>query len=50
MPDNNGWRERPADRYMRDPVFHGLVDMLGAYLEDNAMRTWTPTELREAVS
>lgn len=39
----------PEERYMRDPVFHRLVDMLEAYLEENAMRQWTPTELREAV-
>lgn len=44
-----GSRERPEDRYMRDPVFHQLVQLLGSFLEDNAMRQWTPTDLREAV-
>ena len=46
---SEGWPDRPEDRYQRDPVFHSLVDLLGSFLEDNAMRKWTPTELREAV-
>ena len=43
------WPIRPEERYYSDPVFARLVDVLGAMLEDNAMRQWTPTELREAV-
>ncbi len=43
------WPDRPEDRYTRDPVFRNLVDLLSHMLEENAMRTWTPTELREAV-
>lgn len=40
---------RPEDRYRNDPVFKSLVDVLSCMLENNAMRNWTPTELREAV-
>ncbi len=40
---------RPEERYLRDPVFHNLVDLLSNFLEENAMSQWTPTELREAV-
>ena len=40
---------RPEDKYLHDPVFHNLVNLLGSFLEENAMRQWTPTELREAV-
>lgn len=39
----------PEQRYMNDPVFHALVHQMRRILEDNAMRQWTPTELREAV-
>lgn len=40
---------RPEDRYQSDAVFHRLVDFISHMLEENAMRQWTPTELREAV-
>ncbi len=36
----------PNERYMRDPVFHALVDRL---YEAIAGAQFTPTELREAV-
>ena len=38
-------RLRPEDRYMRDPHFHALVDVL-----ENAIHVaqYTPTEIREA--
>lgn len=39
----------PKERYEHDPVFHQLVDLLRHYLEENACRQYTPTELREAV-
>lgn len=44
-----GWPEPPEERYTRDPVFRNLVDMLEVMLEQDGSRTWTPTELREAV-
>lgn len=43
------WPERPEERYQRDNVFKHLVDFINHMLEENAMRQWTPTELREAV-
>lgn len=46
---NEGLFTRSEDRYRHDPVFHSLVDLLSSFLEENAMRQWTPTELREAV-
>ena len=46
---NGRWPEPPETRYQRDPVFRALVDMLSVFLEENALRQWTPTELREAV-
>jgi hypothetical protein len=39
----------PRDRYQHDPVFRQLVDLFQHYLEENACRQFTPTELREAV-
>ena len=39
----------PKERYEHDPVFHQLVDLFQHYLEENACRQFTPTELREAV-
>lgn len=43
------WPTRPEERYQSDPVFRNLVDLLRHMLEENAMRQYTPTELREAV-
>ena len=40
---------RPEERYQNDSVFRNLVDLLRHMLEENAMRVYTPTELREAV-
>jgi hypothetical protein len=50
MPDfNTPWnRLSPRERYESDPVFHQLVTMLYAALEQDENRTYTPTELREA--
>lgn len=39
----------PKERYQNDPVFRQLVEVLRHYLEENACRQYTPTELREAV-
>lgn len=36
---------RIRERYHNDPVFHQLVDMIRAVIEDG---TTTPTEIREA--
>ena len=39
----------PAEaRYEADPVFRSLVDVIGAMLERDQSRTFTPTEVREA--
>lgn len=43
------WPTGPEERYANDAVFHQLVDFIHHMLEKNAMRQWTPTELREAV-
>ncbi len=40
-------RMEAVERYQRDPVFHQMVDMMRAMLENSP--EITPTELREAV-
>lgn len=41
---------RPEDRYMNDPVFHALVDTMLAHLQQDEMRTYTPSDLRQAAN
>ena len=44
--DNRHCHLTPADRYLRDPEFHSLVEMIYAMI---VKTQFTPTELREAV-
>jgi hypothetical protein len=48
MSDPWSRQNDPKDRYLSDPVFHALVDLIYSFLEKDGARLYTPTELREA--
>lgn len=45
-----GWPMTTQERYERDPVFRRPADMILVLLHDDGLRTFTPSDVREAAN